>query len=101
MAINFDNVGSNPIRDQSRGRGVDSSGGPASDAAPSAAQPRADRVDLSAGAKALRSAAGAVANLPAVDASRVDAIRQAISEGRYHVDPVRLAQKFLELENDL
>jgi len=36
-----------------------------------------------------------------VDTARVDDIRRAIAEGRYHVDPVRLAQKFLELENDL
>jgi flagellar biosynthesis anti-sigma factor FlgM len=31
------------------------------------------------------------------DEGRVDAIRQAISEGRYHVDPERLAQKILDL----
>jgi flagellar biosynthesis anti-sigma factor FlgM len=31
------------------------------------------------------------------DEGRMDAIRQAISEGRYHVDPERLAQKILDL----
>jgi len=35
------------------------------------------------------------------DSSRVDAIRQAIAEGQYHVDPERLAEKFLSLESEL
>ncbi len=99
MTINFDNIGSNRIRDQSRAdQPAESVRSP--DAA-SAPQARQDSVELSDGARALRAAAANVGDLPAVDAARVDAIRRAIAEGRYHVDPVRLAQKFLELENDL
>ncbi|MCX7063555.1 MAG: flagellar biosynthesis anti-sigma factor FlgM, partial [Proteobacteria bacterium] len=60
-----------------------------------------DRVELSDSAKSLQSLAHEIADLPAVDAARVDSIRRAITEGRYHVDPARLAQKFLELEGDL
>jgi negative regulator of flagellin synthesis FlgM len=99
MAINLDNIGSNPIRDQNRALGADS--GRTANEPASTTQPPQDRVELSDGARTLRSAARVVADLPAVDSSRVDEIRRAISEGRYHVDPVRLAQKFLELENDL
>ena len=99
MAINFDKVGSNPIRDQSRAQQSADSTRTSADS--SSAPAKQDHVELSDGARALRSAANQLAELPAVDSARVDEIRRAISEGRYHVDPVRLAQKFLELENDL
>lgn len=98
MAINFNNIGSGQIRDQSRTASSDSARS-ASESTKSAAQQ--DRVELSQSAKVLQSLANEVADLPAVDTARVDDIRRAISEGRYHVDPVRLAQKFLEFENDL
>jgi negative regulator of flagellin synthesis FlgM len=98
MAINFNNIGSGQIRDQNRTPSSDSTRS-ASESTKSAAQQ--DRVELSQGAQVLQSLASEVADLPAVDTARVDDIRRAISEGRYHVDPVRLAQKFLELENDL
>ncbi len=99
MAINFNNIGSGHIRDQNRT-------GQAGDAARSTSESTKtsgghDRVELSQGAQVLQTLASEVADLPAVDTARVDDIRRAISEGRYHVDPVRLAQKFLELENDL
>lgn len=99
MAINFNNIGSSGVRDQGRAASATDSTHAAPDAA--AAPAHQDRVELSDGAKALRSLANDAAQLPAVDSAKVNDIRQAIAEGRYHVDPVRLAQKFLELENDL
>lgn len=39
-----------------------------------------------------------VDNTPEVDMDRVEAIKQAIAEGRYPLDPQRIAQKFVELE---
>jgi negative regulator of flagellin synthesis FlgM len=101
MAINFNNIGSNQVRDQQRAESaVD--GRKANDAATGSTNAAADdRVQLSASAKALQALASGVTHLPAVDASRVDAIRQQISEGRYHVDPLRLAQKFIEIEGEL
>jgi len=99
MAINFNNIGSNQVRDQNRaGQGTDPTRAGSESTQP---QPHHDRVELSEGAQALRSAASAASDLPAVDSQRVNAIRQAIAEGRYHVDPVRLAQKFQEFERDL
>jgi len=99
MAINFNNIGSSGVRDQARaGQAADAG---RSDTDPAAPRVQQDRVELSDGARALRSLANDVADLPAVDSARVNDIRRAISEGNYHVDPVRLAQKFLELESDL
>jgi negative regulator of flagellin synthesis FlgM len=36
-----------------------------------------------------------------IDAAKVERIRAAIAEGRYHVDPVRLAENFMNLEGQL
>jgi negative regulator of flagellin synthesis FlgM len=58
----------------------------------------ADEVQLSGQARALQQLADAVAEQPAFDAQRVVAIRDAIAEGRYHVDPERLAENFIDLE---
>ena len=40
-------------------------------------------------------------HLPEIDEARVAHIRQAVEKGQYHVDPRRVAQKFLELERHL
>ncbi len=56
-------------------------------------------VELSAVAQTLRSVTED--SRPPFDQVRVDAIRTAISEGRYHVDPQRLAQNFLRIESDI
>ena len=59
-----------------------------------------DTVQLSRDAAALQEIQLQV-NVEPFDQSRVDSIRQAIAEGRYHVDPERLAANFTRLESDL
>jgi negative regulator of flagellin synthesis FlgM len=39
-----------------------------------------------------------VANGPPVDAAKVDAIRAAIAEGRYPVDPAKIAERMITLD---
>ena len=56
-------------------------------------------VELSSVAQTLRSITEDAR--PPFDQARVDAIRSAISEGRYHVDPQRLAHNFLRIESEL
>lgn len=56
-------------------------------------------VELSSVAQTLRSITEDAR--PAFDQSRVDAIRNAISEGRYHIDPQRLAQNFTRIESEI
>ena len=60
-----------------------------------------DQVDLSADAKTLKSLEAKIHTFPEIDHAKVDAIRTAIAEGRYHVDPVRLAERFIALESEL
>jgi negative regulator of flagellin synthesis FlgM len=100
MAINFSNVGSNPIRDQSRADALAPSTDDKVKEQSAEAEQRSD-VKLSDSALKLKALAENIAHQDAVDADRVEQIRRAISEGEYHVDPVRLAQKFVEFEGQL
>jgi negative regulator of flagellin synthesis FlgM len=43
----------------------------------------------------------ALAGLPAINDSRVAAVRRAMEEGRYQIDPQRIADKLLRTEQDL
>lgn len=95
MAINLNNINSGPIRDSGR----PDQASPQRPGNDTDSDVSGDRVELSQGAKALT--ALAEDTTPAVDAEKVEAIREAIAEGRYHVDPVRLAEKFIELEGEL
>lgn len=58
-------------------------------------------VQLSAIAQVLAGATDLQSNTSDVDLSRVQAIRSAIEQGTYHVDPQRLATNFVDLEHQL
>ncbi len=61
----------------------------------------ADQVDLSSNVQTMKSLEAKIHTFPEVDHTKVEAIRSAIAEGRYHVDPVRLAERFIALESEL
>ena len=56
---------------------------------------RGDKVDLSEGSSLLQRVEEALNNVAVVDAAQVDAIKQAISEGRFRVDSGVVADKLL------
>ena len=60
-----------------------------------------DQVQLSSQAQTLKRLEASVADRPAFDEAKVESIREAIAEGRYHVDPERLAERFVSLESEL
>jgi len=98
MAIQFNNIGPGSVRDGVRSPAASGT----SDAPREVPAAEAESgVALSEGAQLLRSANERLAAVPEVDESRVESIRNAIAAGRYHVDPVRLAQRFIELESKL
>jgi negative regulator of flagellin synthesis FlgM len=74
---------------------------PESGAAKAAAAPAADAVTVSRDASKIISIEAKLRDLPEIDEPRVDRIRAAIANGDYHVDPRRVAQKFLELDGQL
>ena len=60
-----------------------------------------DQLSLTSSAQLLKELNDAVAAAPEVDQSRVDAIKQAIADGTYDVDAGRIADKLLNLEDQL
>lgn len=63
--------------------------------APNAAPAPADSVDLTDSARQLQDLQAAVAGTPVVDSGRVEALRDAIANGSYTVDPQRIADGLL------
>ena len=83
--------GSAPVartRDATDGRKADTSG-PVSN------------VDVSDTARTLAVLESQIARIPVVSEARVEAVRRALDEGRYHVDAQRVADKMLRFEGDL
>ncbi|MCR9278804.1 MAG: flagellar biosynthesis anti-sigma factor FlgM [Pseudomonadaceae bacterium] len=97
--MDINNIGSNQIRERAiREPGSESAKSSQPDSQASGTRVE---VDLSGDASRLTRLEAEVRDLPEVDKSRVEAIRAQIAEGRYHVDPERLAEKFISLEREL
>ncbi|MEE4297971.1 MAG: flagellar biosynthesis anti-sigma factor FlgM [Pseudomonadales bacterium] len=60
-----------------------------------ASAPGGDRVSLTGGAEALRQAESIAREASGVDPARVEAIRDAIAEGRYTIDTAKLAERLI------
>ena len=58
-------------------------------------------IDISDTARTLAALESHIGTLPVVNESRVDAVRRAVDDGRYHVDPQRVADKMMRFEVDL
>jgi len=58
-------------------------------------------IDVSDTARTLAALEDKISGMPVVSDSRVDAVRRALDEGRYHVDAQRVADKMLRFEGDL
>ena len=58
-------------------------------------------IDVSDTARTLAALEEQISSLPVINESRVDAVRRALDEGRYHVDAQRVADKMLRFEGDL
>jgi negative regulator of flagellin synthesis FlgM len=61
----------------------------------------ADTVRFSDASARLQRLEAALADMPAVDRARVEALKRDIQSGAYRVDPERVAEKLLDLERSL
>ena len=61
----------------------------------------ASNIDVSDTARTLAVLEEKISGLPVVSEARVEAVRRALDEGRYHVDAQRVADKMLRFEGDL
>jgi negative regulator of flagellin synthesis FlgM len=76
------------VRDTTDGRKTDTTG-------------QTQNIDVSDAARTLAALEEHISGLPVVNESRVDAVRRALDEGRYHVDAQRVADKMMRFEGDL
>ena len=58
-------------------------------------------IDVSDTARTLAALEEKIASTPVVSEARVEAVRRALDEGRYHVDAQRVADKMMRFESDL
>lgn len=65
------------------------------------APPPADTVNITSQAQQLRQLEADIAGQPVVNRERVEAVRQAINEGRFEVDAQRIADRLISLERAL
>jgi negative regulator of flagellin synthesis FlgM len=61
----------------------------------------ADRVSLTGEARQLQQLESQIANEPVVDSQRVEAVRSAVENGTFTVNPDRIADKLIGLEQAL
>lgn len=62
--------------------------------------PGSDSVSLTESARRLSELASEAAAGEAVDVSRVEAVRQALDDGVYEIDPRNIAERLLALDNE-
>jgi negative regulator of flagellin synthesis FlgM len=88
-----------PSGDKSRVKGGQQ---PADNAStPKGNEAQTDTVSLTSAGVHLAEIERALANVPVVDAKRVEEVKQAITDGRYQVDSARVADKLLSFEDAL
>ncbi|RTR32602.1 flagellar biosynthesis anti-sigma factor FlgM [Shewanella atlantica] len=69
--------------------------------ASTSAPPKSDSVSITSQAQQLQSTQAKLANIPEVDQGKVQEIKLAIAEGRYKIDPEKLATNIAQFENEL
>lgn len=100
MAIDINKLKNNaPL---TTARNTKSSGGDVkTQAQTSASNVKTDSVSITSQAKELQSAQAKMSQLPEVDQAKVAEIKMAIAEGRYKVDPEKLAANIASFEAEL
>ncbi|AQS38926.1 anti-sigma-28 factor, FlgM family [Shewanella psychrophila] len=63
--------------------------------------PKSDSVSLTAQAQKLQSTQAKMTDIPEINEQKVQEIKLAIAEGRYKIDPEKLATNIAQFENDL
>ncbi len=91
-----------PIKGSSgNGQVIDKSQVGAAGASAGATAGTADQVTLTGSGRAMQKLADAVAAVPAVNASKVAAVKQSIQNGTYQVNSGQVASKILQFERGL
>ena len=103
MAIDIKQV--NPHANSRIGSGSSTKGTPAQ-TAPTGATPtptpqQGDSVSITSQAQQIQNVQTKMADMPDVDQNKINEIKAAIAEGRYKIDPEKLASNIANFENEL
>jgi len=63
--------------------------------------PKSDSVSITSQAQQLQNTQAKLGSIPEVDQKKVQEIKLAIAEGRYKIDPEKLATNIAQFENEL
>ena len=102
MANSIDGVGGsriNPAQQQVQAAEVRENERPAEERREREAP--SDRVSLTPEAQRLKALEANVAQQPVVDAQKVERIRNELAQGRYQIDPERVADKMMQFEQQV
>ena len=87
---------------QAKGAATQREGTPEGAAGQTAGPSRAsDSVSLTPAAQLLRDVESRVAAQPVVDSQRVSAMREALADGSFNIDPARIAERMMGMEQAL
>ncbi|WP_028768660.1 flagellar biosynthesis anti-sigma factor FlgM [Shewanella fidelis] len=101
MAIDIKQV--NPHANSRIGSGTSTKGTP-TQSAPTSATPtpqQGDSVSITSQAQQIQNVQTKMADMPDVDQNKINEIKAAIAEGRYKIDPEKLASNIANFENEL
>jgi negative regulator of flagellin synthesis FlgM len=100
MAIEINSLSSRNLKSLGKSGQAQRSSQPGGSHAASSAS-RKDRFDLTGSAGKLKELEGRIANMPIVDAQKVEAVQQALATGSFTIDPQTAAEKMLVMELSL
>ncbi|MBD3669477.1 MAG: flagellar biosynthesis anti-sigma factor FlgM [Gammaproteobacteria bacterium] len=104
MSIDITGLPQNKATNNDRSSGQVKPGKGSSDTASAGSQNTSggeDTVSLTGTAAKLRQLETALSELPVADQDRIDAVKRAVTNGTYEIDPQRIAAKMLDFERSL
>jgi negative regulator of flagellin synthesis FlgM len=103
MPIHINSLSSRSLKGTGKSGKAQSSGQAkgAKSAAAATSTSGSDRLDLTGDAGKLQELEGRIANMPIVDAQKVEAVQQALATGSFTIDPQTCAEKMLAMEISL
>lgn len=101
MSIKINDLVNTQAQKPGEGQAAGAKRGENASATGGSAPAKSDTVSFTNGAQLMKELDEMIAAAPAVDTRRVEEIRTAIAEGRYEIDPVRIAEKLMQLEERL
>ena len=105
MSIDINGLNNNAIPARVSGSGDDSKVRQQAQQTPVATETgqasTGDTISLSEGAKQLGKLSNTAPSAPVIDTQRVEAVKKAIENGSYEIDPVKVADRLMQFESML